>query len=172
MAEEKEVIMKYGVKKDKIEARIDRYTKLLNEEAGIQAISGLNVLTIQLGDLLKDIEEAENDPASSPDVLKELYDLRDKYEKELAEKSESDYVKASDVIVEVDNLINNSKDEYSFVEIEYIEERIEYYKNEIKKAENRITYTGFLNPIMKNEALLLNTGVENPTQSFIALVVK
>ena len=128
MAEEKEVIMKYGVKKDKIEARIDRYTKLLNEEAGIQAISGLNVLTIQLGDLLKDIEEAENDPASSPDVLKELYDLRDKYEKELAEKSESDYVKASDVIVEVDNLINNSKDEYSFVEIEYIEERIEYYK--------------------------------------------
>lgn len=52
------------------------------------------------------------------------------------------------------------------------EKRIEYYKNEIKKAENRITYTGFLNPIMKNEALLLNTGVENPTQSFIALVVK
>lgn len=49
--------------------------------------------------------------------------------------------------------------------------RIQYYKNEIKKAENRITYTGFLNKEMKHEALLLNTGVENPTQSFIALVI-
>ena len=49
---------------------------------------------------------------------------------------------------------------------------INYYKKEIKKAENRITYTGFLNKNMKNEALLLNTGVENPTQSFIALVIK
>lgn len=49
---------------------------------------------------------------------------------------------------------------------------ISYYKQEIKKAENRITYTGFLNKNMKNEALLLNTGVENPTQSFIALVIK
>lgn len=48
--------------------------------------------------------------------------------------------------------------------------RIEYYKEEIKKAENRITYTGFLNKEMKHQALLLNTGVENPTQSFIALV--
>ena len=29
-------------------------------------------------------------------------------------------------------------------------------KEEIKKAENRITYTGFLNKQMKNQALLLN----------------
>lgn len=48
--------------------------------------------------------------------------------------------------------------------------RINYYKNEIKKAENRITYTGFLNKNMKHQALLLNTGVENPTQTFIAIV--
>ena len=52
------------------------------------------------------------------------------------------------------------------------DKRIEYYKSEIKKAENRITYTGFLNKDLKNEALLLNTGVENPTQAFIALVLK
>ena len=49
--------------------------------------------------------------------------------------------------------------------------RLTYYKKEIKKAENRITYTGFLNKTMKHQALLLNTGVENPTQSFIALVL-
>ena len=48
--------------------------------------------------------------------------------------------------------------------------RINYYTNEIKKAENRITYTGFLNKEMKHQALLLNTGVENPTQAFIAFV--
>ena len=50
--------------------------------------------------------------------------------------------------------------------------RINYYKEEIKKAENRITYTGFLNKDMVHQALLLNTGVENPTQAFIALVIK
>ena len=49
--------------------------------------------------------------------------------------------------------------------------RINYYKEEIKKAENRITYTGFLNKEMKHQALLLNTGVENPTQAFIAYVL-
>ena len=49
--------------------------------------------------------------------------------------------------------------------------RLNYYKKEIKKAENRITYTGFLNKQMKNQALLLNTGVENPTQAFIAFVL-
>ena len=49
--------------------------------------------------------------------------------------------------------------------------RLSYYKKEIKKAENRITYTGFLNKKMKHQALLLNTGVENPTQAFIALVL-
>lgn len=60
---------------------------------------------------------------------------------------------------------------------EYIEKgklsnsRINYYKEEIKKAENRITYTGFLNKEMKHQALLLNTGVENPTQAFIAYVL-
>ena len=51
------------------------------------------------------------------------------------------------------------------------ESRINYYKDEIKKAENRITYTGFLNKEMKHQALLLNTGVENPTQAFIAFVL-
>ena len=60
---------------------------------------------------------------------------------------------------------------------EYIEKgklsnaRINYYKEEIKKAENRIPYTGFLNKEMKHQALLLNTGVENPTQAFIAYVL-
>ena len=49
--------------------------------------------------------------------------------------------------------------------------RLEFYKKEIKKAENRITYTGFLNKKMRHQALLLNTGVENPTQAFIALVL-
>lgn len=49
--------------------------------------------------------------------------------------------------------------------------RLTYYTNEIKKAENRITYTGFLNKNIKNEALLLNTGVENPTQTFIGIIV-
>lgn len=49
--------------------------------------------------------------------------------------------------------------------------RLNYYKKEIKKAENRITYTGFLNKQMKHQALLLNTGVENPTQAFIAFVL-
>lgn len=49
--------------------------------------------------------------------------------------------------------------------------RILYYINEIKKAENRITYTGFFNKKMKNEALLLHSGVEVPTQSFIAQVI-
>lgn len=50
-------------------------------------------------------------------------------------------------------------------------ERIKYYKEEIQKAENRITYTGFLNKQMKNQALLLNTGAENPTQTFIGIVL-
>lgn len=49
--------------------------------------------------------------------------------------------------------------------------RLNYYKKEIQKAENRITYTGFLNKAMKHQALLLNTGVENPTQAFIGLVL-
>lgn len=49
--------------------------------------------------------------------------------------------------------------------------RLNYYKNEIKKAENRITSTGFLNERMVHQGLLLNTGVENPTQSFIGLIL-
>ncbi|MCI5745719.1 MAG: U32 family peptidase [Erysipelotrichaceae bacterium] len=48
---------------------------------------------------------------------------------------------------------------------------IKPYINQIKKAENRITYTGFLSKKLKNEALLLNTSKENPTQSFIAIVL-
>lgn len=50
--------------------------------------------------------------------------------------------------------------------------RINYYKKEISKAENRVTYTGFLNPHLKNQAILTNTGDENPTQTFIAIVLK
>lgn len=50
--------------------------------------------------------------------------------------------------------------------------RLAYYKKEIKKAENRVTYTGFLGNKIKNEAILSNMGEENPTQSFIAIVIK
>lgn len=49
---------------------------------------------------------------------------------------------------------------------------IKYYQKEIQKAENRITYSGFYNPKIKNEALLKDLNVENPTQTFIGLVIK
>lgn len=49
--------------------------------------------------------------------------------------------------------------------------RLNYYKSEISKAENRITYTGFYNPKIKHEALLNNINSENPTQAFIGLVL-
>ncbi len=50
--------------------------------------------------------------------------------------------------------------------------RLAYYKKQIQKAENRITYSGFLNKNIKNEALLTSIGKENPTQSFLAMVLK
>ena len=80
-------------------------------------------------------------------------------------------MKSVHYIATVVNAYRRIIDEY-YKTGELTNDRIAYYKKEIKKAENRITYTGFLNSKMKNEALLLNTGVENPTQAFIALVVK
>lgn len=51
-------------------------------------------------------------------------------------------------------------------------ERISVYKKEIKKVENRVTGIGFLKGKLYQENLLLNTGAENPTQSFIAFTLK
>lgn len=127
MAEENKEIFKYGVKKEKILARIDGYNRLLNEEESLEYTTGINVLRIQLQDLLEEIREAELNSASQ-DVLAKLYETKERYEKELAEKSESEYIKAKDVIGEVEMLLANAKNEYSFVEIEDIEARIEYYK--------------------------------------------
>ncbi len=50
--------------------------------------------------------------------------------------------------------------------------RLLYYKKQIQKAENRITYSGFLNKNIKNQALLLTIGKENPTQKFLGIVLK
>ena len=50
-------------------------------------------------------------------------------------------------------------------------ERIRYYINEINKAENRITYTGFLDKRLKNQVILKETGNERQTQSFVAIVL-
>ena len=127
MAEENKEIFKYGVKKEKILARIDGYNNLLNEEESLEYTTGINVLRIQLEEILNEIREAEANSASQ-DVLAKLYETKERYEKEIAEKSESKYVKAKDVIGEVEMLLANAKNEYSFVEIEDIEARIEYYK--------------------------------------------
>ena len=45
---------------------------------------------------------------------------------------------------------------------------IKQYEKEIQRAENRITYTGFLTNNVKNEALLPTIGKENPLQSYLA----
>jgi len=46
------------------------------------------------------------------------------------------------------------------------------YKEDISKAENRVTYSGFLDNKMLHQALLLDVGKENPIQSFIGQVLK
>lgn len=78
-------------------------------------------------------------------------------------------MKSVHYIATIVNVYRRLIDEY-YLNNNISKARLNYYKNEIKKAENRITYTGFLNKKMKHQALLLNTGVENPTQSFIAIV--
>lgn len=50
------------------------------------------------------------------------------------------------------------------------EKRLEEYKMAIRKAENRITSSGFLNQPLLHQGLLENINVENPTQSFLAIV--
>lgn len=127
MAEKKE-IMKYGVKKDKIQIRVDTYKRLLEEDLATETKTGLNVLRIQLKEILEQIVEAENNSAS-PDVLADLELKRKEIEKEIADKSESKYVKAEDVLDEVQYVLDNASPEYTFVEIEVIENRIQYYKN-------------------------------------------
>ena len=79
-------------------------------------------------------------------------------------------MKSAHYIATVVNAYRRLIDEY-YDKGKLSQSRIDYYKDEIKKAENRITYTGFLNKEMKHQALLLNTGVENPTQAFIAFVI-
>ena len=96
MAEKKE-IMKYGVKKDKIQIRVDTYKRLLEEDLATETKTGLNVLRIQLEEILNEIREAEANSASQ-DVLAKLYETKERYEKEIAEKSESKYGKAKDFI--------------------------------------------------------------------------
>lgn len=127
MAEKKE-IMKYGVKKEKIQIRIDTYRRLLEEDLATETKTGLNVLKIQLKEILEQIVEAENNSAS-PDVLAELETKRKEIEAEIETKSESKYIKAEDVVEEVEYVLDNASAEYTFVEIEVIEKRIEYYKN-------------------------------------------
>lgn len=46
--------------------------------------------------------------------------------------------------------------------------RMNHYIKEIAKAENRVTYSGFLRQPVKNEAILKEIGNEKPTQSYLA----
>lgn len=51
------------------------------------------------------------------------------------------------------------------------EERFEYYKNEINKAENRLTSTGFLNGMVTIKEQLYDTREEHPTKEYTGFVL-
>ncbi len=125
---EKKVVVKTGVKKSKIEARIEEYKKLINGELGVQATTGLNVKRIQILDLIKELEEAEANSAS-PSVIADLEERLARLREEYLENGEDEHVKASDVVDEVESVLNNANEKYIFVEIEDIEARIQYYKD-------------------------------------------
>ena len=80
-------------------------------------------------------------------------------------------MKSTHYIAGVVNVYRRLIDEYYNNHQKISNERLNYYKKELKKVENRITGTGFFN---KNNCqnLLKNTGYENPTQSFLAYSLK
>lgn len=127
MADKKE-IMKYGVRKSKIQTRIDTYNELLNGEIAAQTYRGLQVLRIQLENVLEQITEAELNSAS-PDELAKLEESKQELIKEIEETSQSEYIKARDVVDEVEYVLKNSSPDYDFVEMDSIEGRIKYYKD-------------------------------------------
>lgn len=135
MADEK---FKYGVKKEKVQTRIDNYNKILekdfaNEENPIVAI-------IRIENELEKLNQEEieaNSNSEKSDLIASINEKRAEFEKQLKEiyKTEAEYIFANDVINEIKDLLAKSKEEYSFVDIEDIEKRIEYYKKLLKSID-------------------------------------
>ena len=126
MAEKKE-IMKYGVKKDKIQIRVDTYKRLLEEDLATETKSGLNVLRIQLEKILEQIVEAENNSAS-PDVLADLElkrkEIEDKYNT-LSSQSKAIFEESCKKILECRTPIRDCEDPNSIKEREEFAAKIQ-----------------------------------------------
>lgn len=131
MADPKEKeVFKYGVKKEIIEDRISKYEEIQNQDLGDKSpITALNILEIQFNDLIKE-EEAAKDDSEREEKLAKLKQKRKEIEEKVNQinQENKEVLKANDVIEELEDLLKTSKEEYSFVEIEEIEKRIEEYK--------------------------------------------
>ena len=131
MADSKEKeVFKYGVKKEIIEDRISKYEEIQNQDLGDKSpITALNILEIQFNDLIKE-EEAAKDDSEREEKLAKLKQKRKEIEEKVNQinQENKEVLKANDVIEELEDLLKTSKEEYSFVEIEEIEKRIEEYK--------------------------------------------
>ena len=136
MAENEE--FKYGVKKEIIEKKIEDYSKILEREFSDDQnpIVVLKRLETELESILKE----ENGATSSPEMQHLIQDIKSRRaekEEEIREllEKEKDYIKASYVIDELKKLLTDSKEEYSFVEIEQIEKRLDLYKGILKNLD-------------------------------------
>lgn len=137
MAENEE--FKYGVKKEIIQKKIDDYLKILEREFS----DGQNpiVVATRLENELEAIIKEEEAAASDPEMQHLLEDIRSRKAQKQEElrqlyENEKDYIRAKDVIEELQKLLADSKEEYSFVEIEQIESRLDLYRGILKTLDS------------------------------------
>jgi hypothetical protein len=140
MEEEKDKYI-YGVKSSIVEARKTLHnTNLSNEEKLKELKQRLISLKIQKYELIKQISDTGLSQEESNSIESKILSLQT----EIEEIEESDLIKSSDVVEEVDYLLSKmrvlsrakSGREVSFVEIGTIEERIQYYKDLLVKLES------------------------------------
>lgn len=136
MAEEKEEF-KYGIKKEIIDERIVAYREISNRDIENEnPVIALEVLAAEYQDLI----EKENIATDDPERETKLAELKQKKEEILAnvkdlEEKNKGILKANDVLDELEDLLKTSKEEYSFVELEEIEKRLEKYKTMLSKLD-------------------------------------
>ena len=140
MEEEKDKYI-YGVKSSIVEARKTLHnTNLSNEEKLKELKQRLISLKIQKYELIRRIADTGLSQEESNSIESKILSLQT----EIEEIEESDLIKSSDVVEEVDYLLSKmrvlsrakSGREVSFVEIGTIEERIQYYKDLLVKLES------------------------------------
>lgn len=137
MEEEKDKYI-YGVKSSIVEARKTLHNTNLSDEEKLNELKqSLISLKIQKYELMKRISDSGLSKEESDSIESKILSLQT----EIEEIEESDIIKSSDVVEEVDYLLGKmrvlsratSGREVSFLEIDTIEERIQYYKDLLMK---------------------------------------